>query len=133
LAQAAHDMASTRPLIAVVDDDPSVCKALRRLIGASNFDAVSFASGEIFLRDRAAHRPQCVVLDLHMPGLGGIDVMSALTDAGCVLPVIIITGRDDPGSRAQCLAAGAYAYLRKPLDPSELLRSIENAVGGRPA
>jgi FixJ family two-component response regulator len=126
-------MASTRPLIAVVDDDPSVCKALRRLIAASKFDAVGFASGEIFLRDQAAHSANCIVLDLHMPGLSGIDVMSALAAAGCASPVIIITGRDDPGSRAQCLAAGAYAYFRKPLDPPELLQSIENAVGERPA
>ena len=68
-----------------------------------------------------------------MPGLSGINVMSALAAAGCASPVIIITGRDDPGSRAQCLAAGAYAYFRKPLDPPELLQSIENAVGERPA
>jgi FixJ family two-component response regulator len=126
-------MTSTRPLIAIVDDDPSVCKALRRLICSSKFDAVTFASGEIFLRDQAAHRIDCILLDLHMPGLGGIDVMSALAAAACVVPVIIITGRDDPGSKAQCLAAGAYAYFRKPLDPPELRQSIENAVYQRPA
>jgi FixJ family two-component response regulator len=125
-------MSPTRPLIAIVDDDPSVCKALRRLI-ASKFDAVTFASGEIFLRDYAAHRPNCIVLDLHMPGLGGIEVISALAEARCMSPVIIITGRDDPGMAAQCLAAGAYAYFRKPLEPQELLQSIGNAVGERQA
>jgi FixJ family two-component response regulator len=126
-------MFSTRPLIAVVDDDLSVCKALRRLIGSWNFDVVTFASGDIFLRDRAAHPLNCVVLDLLMPGRDGISVMSALADAECALPVIIITGRDDPGSKARCLAAGARACLRKPIDPPELLRSIQNALGERPA
>jgi FixJ family two-component response regulator len=124
-----YDVSPTRPLIAIVDDDPSVCKALRRLIVASKFDAVTFLSGEIFLRDQAAHRPNCVVLDLHMPGLGGIEVMSALADTGCMSPVIMITGRDDPGTGARCLAAGAHAYLRKPFDPLTLLEWIENALG----
>jgi CheY-like chemotaxis protein len=72
------------------------------------------------------------VLDLHMPGLGGVEVMSALADTGCMSPVIMITGRDDPGTGARCLAAGAHAYLRKPLDPLKLLQSIENALGNPP-
>jgi FixJ family two-component response regulator len=126
-------MSLTRPLIAVVDDDASVCKALGRLIGASNLDVVTFVSGETFLDSMAVRRPDCVVLDLHMPGLSGIDVMTALTGGGWDLPIIIITGRDEPASRIQCLALGALAYLPKPLDHLKLLQTIGEAVGRPPA
>jgi FixJ family two-component response regulator len=125
-------MFPTRPLIALVDDDPSVCKAFQRLIAAYKYEAITFSSGETFLLALSERRPNCVVLDLHMPGLSGIEVMSALADAGCDLPAIIITGRDDPSSKAQCLAAGAYAYFRKPFDSPDLLQSIENALAKSP-
>jgi FixJ family two-component response regulator len=126
-------MSLTRPLIAVVDDDAPVCKALGRLIGASNLDVVTFVSGEAFLDSMAIRRPDCVVLDLHMPGLSGIDVMTALAGRGSGLPIIIITGRDEPTTRAQCLASGALAYLAKPLDHLKLLEAIGEAVGRPPA
>src|ERR1700731_3032858 len=121
-------MSFTRPLIAVVDDHAAVCKALARLIAASKLDVVTFASGETFLDSMATRQPDCVVLDLHMPGWSGIDVMTALASQGWVLPIIIITGRDETATRAQCLASGALAYLSKPLDQSKLLHAIGEAV-----
>jgi FixJ family two-component response regulator len=125
-------MSSTGPLIAVVDDDASVCKALGRLIAANGLNVFTFTSGEEFLNSMATRQPDCLVLDLHMPGLDGIDVMTALAGGGWALPVIIITGRDEPASRAQCLASGALAYLPKPLDHLKLLQAIGEAVGHPP-
>lgn len=122
-------MSLTRPLIAVVDDDPAVCKALARLIAASNLDVLTFASGEVFLHSMATRQPDCLVLDLHMPGMSGIDVMKALASDEWVLPIIIITGRDEPASRARCLASGALAYLSKPFDHVELLQAVAKALG----
>jgi FixJ family two-component response regulator len=122
-------MGAKRSVIAVIDDDASVCKALKRLIGASDLDVETFASGETFLESLSAHRPDCVVLDLHMPGLSGVDVLKALACREVELPVIIITGRDEPSSRARCLAAGAVAYFAKPLDHVKLLEAIGDAVG----
>jgi FixJ family two-component response regulator len=121
-------MANRRPLVAVVDDDGSVCKALRRLIVASDMGVETFVSGQTFLDSLPLSRPDCVVLDLHLPGLSGLDVLRALAVASWQLPVIVITGRDEPASRARCLAGGALAYLSKPLDQAALLQAIGEAV-----
>jgi FixJ family two-component response regulator len=115
-------------LIAVVDDEPSVRKALRRLLSASGHEVKTFASGQEFLEGFAAWRPDCLVLDLHMPGLSGLEVQKELARIGDSLPIVIITAFDDPESRAQCLAAGATAYLLKPFDDQALLDAIANAI-----
>jgi FixJ family two-component response regulator len=117
-------------MVAVVDDDPSVCKAVGRLIAASEFDVVTVTSGQMLLDLLPTRRPDCVLLDLHMPGLSGLGVLRAMAEAGWRLPVIVITGRDEPASRAQCLAAGALAFLLKPLEPAQILRAIGDALGG---
>jgi len=123
-------MPNKRPLIAIVDDDQSVCKAIGRLIIKSNFDVVTVTSGQMLLDLLPVRPPDCILLDLHMPGLSGVDVLRALADTGLKLPVIVITGRDEPTARARCLAAGATAFLLKPLDPKRLLRAIRDALGG---
>lgn len=117
--------------IAVVDDDESVRKALKRLLRASNLDAKTFESGGDFLASLASYQPDCVILDLHMPGMNGLDVQRQLTRNGVPLPVVIITGHDEPQTRAQCLAAGATAYMCKPLDEEVLLDAIRRAIGIR--
>ena len=119
------------PVIAVVDDDVSVCKALRRLLIASGLDTTTFLSGQAFLNSLATRPPDCVVLDFHMPELTGLDVLNALQRAGSRLPVIVITGRHDPGSEALCQAAGAVCYLSKPIGDEVLLGAIADAVRGR--
>jgi FixJ family two-component response regulator len=121
-----------RPLVAIVDDDPAVCRAIGRLITKSNFDVVSFTCGQKLLDTLQVRRPDCLLLDLHMPGLSGLDILRAIANAGMKLPTIIITGRDDSRSREQCLAAGALAILLKPLSPAEMLRAINRALGSGP-
>jgi FixJ family two-component response regulator len=123
-------MDRSRLRIAVVDDDESVRKALKRLLRAANLDATTFASGRDFLNSLAAQLPDCVVLDLHMPGMSGMDVQQQLAGSGLRLPVVIITGHDEPETRSRCLSAGAAAYLRKPLDDETLLDAIHRAAGG---
>jgi len=122
-------MVRPRLLIAVVDDEASIRKALRRLLGASDLDCALFASGREFLESLQKQVPDCVVLDLHMPGLTGLDVQRELARTGFSLPAIIITAHDDPAKREQCLTAGASAYLRKPLEEATLLGAIQRAVG----
>ena len=125
-------MANTLPLIAVVDDEEAVCRALKRLLTASSFDVVTFPSGKAFLEALPSTRPDCAVLDLHMPGLGGLDILKYLVSAGESVPIIIITGRDELGACAACLAAGASAYFPKPIDHAKLLQAIEKSLlGGR--
>jgi FixJ family two-component response regulator len=121
-------MEKSRLRVAVIDDDESVRKALKRLLRAVNLDADAFASGREFLDSMASHVPDCVVLDLHMPGMSGLDVQGQLARKDLQIPIVVITGHDEPQARAQCLAAGAAAYLRKPLDDEALLAAIERAA-----
>lgn len=122
-------MIRQRPLIAVVDDEESVRKSLRRLLVASQLDATVFASGQEFLDSLGSGQPDCLVLDLQMPGLTGLEVQRVLSGARVRFPTIIITAHDEPESRARCLSAGAVAYLSKPLHDELLLEAIARAVG----
>jgi FixJ family two-component response regulator len=125
-------MARQLPLIAVVDDDASVRKALGRLLTACDFATTIFPSGQAFLDSLATDLPDCVVLDLQMPELNGLDVLAALARAGLALNVIMITGHDNPESRTRCLEAGVLACLPKPLDEVSFLRAVGEAIRRAP-
>ena len=122
-------MAGKQSRIAIIDDDESVRRAIRRLFVSSGLRAEVFASGRDFLDSLARGRPDCIVLDLQMPGLNGVEVLNALARAGLRVPAIIVTGHDEPESRMRCLAAGAAAYLCKPFDDAALLRAVGEVVG----
>ena len=119
-------------LVAVVDDEESVRKALQRLIRSSGFDVETFGSGAEFLTSMQHHEPACVVLDLHMPGVNGFDVQDELNQARVQLPVVVITGHDTPSARTRVMNQGAAAYLCKPVDESMLMRAINEALANRP-
>jgi len=121
-------MDQQRPRIAVVDDEVSVRKSLRRLLRAFGFDVATFASGNVFFYSLELQHPDCLILDLHMPGMNGLGVQRRLTKAGLRVPVIVITGHDEPETRAQCLSAGAADYLCKPFDDEALLSAIQHAM-----
>ena len=116
------------PYVAIVDDEEPVRKALKRLLRASGLEAETYASGKDFLQASLVRRPDCVVLDLHMPGMDGLQVLHELSTSKTPLPAVVITAYDEPASRAKCLAAGAAAYLRKPLDERLLLNAISANV-----
>jgi FixJ family two-component response regulator len=120
-------------MIAVVDDEPSVRKALVRLLRSAGYEAREFASGQEFLRTLPYYRYGCVVLDLHMPGMSGLDVQLDRAFLAGASPVIIITAHDEPGARHKCLAAGGCAYLCKPFDDQELLDAVALAIANAPA
>ena len=117
------------PYVAIVDDEEPVRKALRRLLRASGLQAESYASGLEFLAASAQRQPDCVVLDLHMARMSGLQLLRRLQALPQRPPVVIITAHDEPEAREQCLAAGAAAYLRKPLDERLLLNAISAALG----
>ena len=89
--------------MAVVDDDASVLKALARLLRASGYEVATFASGTEFLESLKMHVPDCLVLDVHMPSIGGLDVQTAMLDRGVRVPIIFITAYDDKGLRERAL------------------------------
>jgi FixJ family two-component response regulator len=113
--------------VAVVDDEPAVRKALARLLRAAGYEAVPYASGAEFLHALAHERFGCLILDLQMPGMSGLDVQAGDAFLRAALPAIIISARDEPAARDACLAAGAFAYLTKPMDDGTLLAAVRAA------
>lgn len=126
-------MNGTVPFIAIVDDDEAIRSALKRLLRAAGLDAEGYASAQAFLRAAATRPPDCVLLDLHMPGTTGQEFIAQVPEMERHPPVVIITGHDTPETREQCLAAGAAAYLHKPIDGPLLLNAISAALRGSAA
>jgi FixJ family two-component response regulator len=121
------------PFVAIVDDEEPVRIALGRLLGAMGLRAQGFADGTSFLAFLEGARPDCLILDLHMPGMSGLDLLRALRARQRPLPTIVITAHDEPETRGNCLRAGAAVYLRKPLDGNALFGAIAEALGERGA
>ncbi len=119
------------PVIAIVDDDEFVRRALRRLIGMLSYRPVAFSSGEDFLASLAYMVPACVLLDLHMPGLNGLEVLKEMRSRSFNVPTIIISGNGRPEFRTLCIRAGAIDYLQKPLSPTILDATIQQALARR--
>jgi FixJ family two-component response regulator len=117
-----------RPLIAVVDDDPSVCKALSRLMRSARMDTETFSSAVEFLVVGMNHEPDCLVLDVQMPGMSGLELCDRLAGRKNRIPVIFITAHDDPGVRESTAVKEAVAFLRKPFGDEDLLGAIAEAM-----
>lgn len=125
-------IAETHPVVAVLDDEAPMRKALGRLLKIHGFAVESFADGGEFLTAAALHPPDCLLLDLHMPGITGFDVLATLADRPAPPPVVVITAHDEPGTAERALKLGAAAYLLKPLDEDALLEGVRSAIqGGR--
>jgi FixJ family two-component response regulator len=127
-------MGNLKPFVAIVDDDDSVGRAIKRLLRAVGIRADTFSSGDDFLdmlSSMPSYRPGCVILDIQMPGLNGLEVQRRLHGSG--MPVILITAYDDVGVRAEALASGAVAYLRKPFNDSILIKTVQTVLGIAPA
>jgi len=119
---------ATKPAIAVVDDDASVRKALMRLLQASSYTVEIFGSASEFVASLKQRIPDCLIVDLQMPGMNGLELRISLTRAGIGIPTIIITAHDIPGSRDRCSTAGAAAYLLKPVQKKDLIAAIQAAT-----
>ena len=115
-------------MIAVVDDEESVRKAVVRVLQAAGFAARAFASGTEFLESWHFDRPDCLILDLQMPGVSGTEVQQLLMRAGARFPIVIITAHDSPKLREECMSAGAIEYLCKPLDIRALVGAVSRAT-----
>ena len=121
-------MSQDRPTVAIVDDEESVRRALKRLMVSAGISVESFASGGEFLESLAERRPDCVVLDLHMPGVSGFDVQERLAQSRDPPPVVVITGHDSAESQRRAMDGGATACLHKPVIDRVLLEAITNAI-----
>jgi len=122
-----HDII-TNAVVYVVDDDPSVCRALSRLIRSVNLDVEAFASATAFLDYTAQDRPACLVLDVRLPGPSGLDLQSALIRARRDVPIIFITGHGDVPTTVRAMKGGAVDFLQKPFNDQDLLDCIQLAI-----
>jgi FixJ family two-component response regulator len=119
------DMLSKPLHIAIVDDDASVLTALSRLLGTCSYRTATYQSAGAFLESLRHSTPQCLVVDMQMPEVTGLELLHHLTRHGIRIPTIVITGHDEAGNRARCEAVGTRAYLLKPLQGDVLLAAID--------
>ena len=116
------------PLISIVDDDDSLRNSLDNLIRSVGFRAQGFASAEAFLSSNEVHDTACLILDVRLPGMNGLELQRRIVAANWRIPVIFITSHADGDARARALEAGAVAYLYKPFREEELLNAIDAAL-----
>lgn len=117
-------------MIYLIDDDVSVRRALARLMASADLRAKTFASGEEFLATENPTEADCLVMDIHLGGMTGLQLQERLIAMGSNTPVIFITAFDDDATRSRAQQAGAQAYFRKPFDDQALLDAIEISIRG---
>ena len=117
------------PQVFLVDDDVSVCVALSRLMRASGFQVQAFGSAADLLDESRLPEADCLVLDVHLPDLSGLDLQDRLAALGVELPIVFITGRGDIPMSVRAMKAGALEFLTKPFDDAALLGAIEQGIG----
>lgn len=114
--------------VSIVEDDESLRLALVGLIKCVGYAAQGYASAEAFLDNGGAAASDCIITDINMPGLSGIELAERLRGGGRDVPVIMITARADPGLEAKALAGGAFCFLKKPFEMDRLIASVEDAL-----
>ncbi len=115
-------------MVAVIDDDEAFRAALQRLLKAAGFPVRSFASAEDFLKSGQQHETGCLITDIRMPGMSGLDLQAKLSAEHCPIPTIFITAHGDEKMRLQAMRGGAVKFLGKPFDSTMLLESVRVAV-----
>jgi len=118
--------------IAVVDDEASVRTMLGRLLRLADYEVAAFGCGDDFIASLASRRPDCVILDVHMPGLSGFDVLSRMRAAQVDVPCVFITASDDLALDRRVLRSGGIALLRKPFSNDALLDAVDTALRRKP-
>jgi FixJ family two-component response regulator len=121
-------MADQPTVVIVVDDDAGFLKGMARLLALNGVEARTFASAEALLESGSAQTATCLLLDIHLGGISGIELQRRLSTAGSKCPVIFMTGNDDEATRNEAVDAGCIAYLRKPFARQVLLNAIGKAV-----
>ena len=115
-------------IIAIVDDDASVREGLQSLIRSAGWRVEVFVSAQEFLARVGAEAPSCVILDLQLPGLSGLDLQNRMAKGGLEIPIVFLTGHGDIPASVQAMKAGAVEFLTKPLDEQKLLEAIQEAI-----
>ena len=115
-------------MVFLIDDEPSVLKALARVIGATGFRTASFSSPQSFLEQYEPAARGCLVLDVSMPGFTGLELQQALIEKNCSLPIVFLTGRGDIPTSVRAMKHGAVDFLTKPVDDNDLIAAVDRAL-----
>jgi FixJ family two-component response regulator len=121
-------MNESPPIVFVVDDEPAICLSLKRLVKSVGLEAQTFTSAQEFLRAKRPDGPGCLVLDVRLPGLSGLDLQQELLDAKVDLPIIFITGHGDIPMSVRAMKAGAVEFLTKPFRDQDLVDAIQHGI-----
>ena len=123
-----RELQESDAIIAIVDDDPSARRGLERLIRSVGWKAETFASAREFLARPRTQAPNCLVLDLQLPDLSGLDLQKQMVEVGLETPIVFLTGHGSIPTSVQAMKAGAVEFLTKPFDEQDLLRAIQEAI-----
>src|SRR5277367_4708143 len=126
----AKNKASEGPLVSIVDDDVSVRRSTQRLLRSSGLRAKVFASAEEFLQSGKAAETGCLILDMSMPGMNGLELQSRLAETGRLMPIVFLSARASEEEERRALQAGAASFLRKPVSKEALLNAIRAVLEG---
>jgi FixJ family two-component response regulator len=121
-------MSNVVPTVFVVDDDPAVLKGISRLLRAARLEVATFKSPQEFLERHDPNAPGCLVLDLAMPGLNGLELQEALKTKGTLIPIIFLTGHGDVPTTVQAMKRGALDFLVKPVNDEDLIKAVHAAI-----
>ena len=122
-----------KPMVSIVDDDPSVCEGLMDLLSSMGFDAQAFPRADEFLKSDRPDTTSCLIADVQMPGMSGLELHDQLVRSGKIIPTILITAFPKDADRGRALRTGVKCYLAKPFSESELLTCIQSGLGSRGA
>jgi FixJ family two-component response regulator len=121
-------MAEPVPWVYVVDDDPDVLKAIERLLESAGLNVATFPSPQLFLERYDRNAPGCLVLDLALPGLNGLELQRLLEQEASFLPIVFLTGHGDIAASVQAMKHGAADFLTKPVDDAVLIAAVQEAL-----
>jgi FixJ family two-component response regulator len=121
-------MTENRPIVFVVDDEPAICLSLQRLVRSVGLEAQTFSSAQEFLGAKRPDGPGCLVLDVRLPGLSGLDLQQELLNAKVDLPIVFITGHGDIPMTVRAMKAGAVEFLTKPFRDQDLIDAIQHGI-----
>jgi len=121
-------MIMEKPVVFVVDDDESICKALKRLMKSAGINTRTLSSAEDFLNQGSHNVHGCLILDVRMPGMNGLELQEKLAKSGSTMPIIFMSAHEDASAREQAMKAGAMAFLEKPFEDQILIEKVNSAL-----